>query len=253
MDLPRWTLTDDELELQRKELQAAEQVFEQMGEEFDEDQLDQEIYEDQREKLDTIMPQLEAAGSDEEKLQLMKAALGPDVDENDVNGWFDVLFSPEDTGWDLPAPAENPKRREGLIELDEEIKTAGRNLADAATLLRSRVEGAGDVGAISELVDGVIHTTSLLMTEGLLEALPDGIRRIEPNAMLAMLEREMRQCETVIQSLELDARKSDRARNSDSVWALRGIVGELIAVLEAKKPAERPPPREEDCGDDVPI
>jgi hypothetical protein len=140
IDLPAWTLSEAEIALQDRDLKATAETFEDMWEEFEEDQLDQDIYEDQEAKLEAIRPALEAAESDDEKLKLMRRALGPDVDGHELDGWFDALFGADDTDWDLPAPARNPKQRQGLIELDDEIKAAGRKLSDVARLIRDRVE-----------------------------------------------------------------------------------------------------------------
>jgi hypothetical protein len=244
IDLPAWTLSEDEVGLQDEELKATAETFEGMWEEFEEDRLDQEIFEDQEAKLEAIMPELEAANTDDEKLKLMRAALGPDVDEYEVDGWFDVYFGPDDS----EVEAFSPPKREPveLIVVDEEIKAANGRLADGAQLLRYRVEKEGDPGGVSRLAESLLFATTSIRSSGLFDEVGDGKHRIEPYSILEMMGRKLVECESVIQSLELEARQKEKALYSDSIWELRKAVSELIAVLDERKPDEPPPPNEED-------
>ncbi len=97
IDLPSWTPTDEDITQQREDLKSANALFAQLVEEFEEDGLDEAIREDQFEKIDAILHELEALETDEQRLSRMREALGPDAGEHELRGLLEAYFS-EDFG-----------------------------------------------------------------------------------------------------------------------------------------------------------
>jgi len=103
IDLPRWTLSEEDIEQQRRQWHEAEELFETLLEEFEDELLDEAISEEQFEKIDAILPELEQLETDEDREALMRKVLGPDVSEEDIQGLMEAYFGDDfDSSDDLP-------------------------------------------------------------------------------------------------------------------------------------------------------
>lgn len=103
IDLPRWTLSEEDIEQQRREWREAGDLFEKLLEEFEDDLLDEAISEEQFEKIDAILPELERLETDEARESLIRKVLGPDVSDEDLSGLMEAYFGDDpDCPSDLP-------------------------------------------------------------------------------------------------------------------------------------------------------
>ncbi|MEX2579220.1 MAG: hypothetical protein WD342_09185 [Verrucomicrobiales bacterium] len=248
IDLPRWTLSEDETAFQQRECESAEALFGQLCEEFEEDCLDEEISDDQFEKIDAILPRLEAAESDEEKLSLMRKALGPDVGEHELAGLFEAYFLPDfepsfdaapETDWTV-----------GLLLVDEELRSLAAPLGDSARKLFDRVDAEEAPACIEELSENLGLLIFRLLVGSPLDFTDEGLL-IHPDSMLRQLEEERRRCESVIAYLELEAAAGEKTAFHDLVWPLRKQLEVVAKRIRSKKP--EPPSPGEGSEDDVPF
>jgi len=249
VDLPRWTLSEDEVALQKREFESALAVFRQLWEEFEEDALDEEIRDDQFQKIDAILPQLEATESDEEKLALMRKALGPDVSEYELQGLFEAyFFTPSD-----PQPASDAGEdwTAGLVPVDDDLKALAESLDESVRLLAFRLESEEVPDCLEEFAESLKFLMIQLLVGSPLDRLDGGGLKFDPEFMLRRLEEERKSCESVIAYLELEGTPDEKIAFRDQVWPLRKPLEELIKQIRSRTPES--PPLEKGKGSDIPF
>ena len=244
IDLPRWTMTEPDIELQQKELQAGRRLFQEMYQEWEEECIEADEAEYRHQVIKSIMPQLQLAKSDGERISLLREALGSNVHYHELEEFLSEYFGDDQCSGAAKAYSSE------TVPLDEELKALGNQISEMAKLLlfRAKIEEAPrHVIETGEQISNAMY--SMLHSSTLLDSNPDG-PRIEPRSILRQLRYSSIRCERVISKLELKGSAREK-QICEPVWDLLKEIRRLIALLQEKNPEQTATEDFED--DDIPF
>ncbi len=233
INLPSWTLSKSEINLQKDALEATRQLFDELCSEFEEELLE----DDMLDMLDEILPALDAANSDEERFQIAKQALDPELDDSEIWDILDAYFGPEEEDLFYEDPLMF------TITLDADLKQAGNQLLKSCEMLQALAEKEGapevavDFGRF--MVVTLIH---MLHTSTLLDPNPDA-PQIEPELYIEQFSEALGTLESIVRHLESKKEAGLVGRGAitdqekwvcDHLLAILGETRKLIDMINQK-------------------
>lgn len=211
IDLPRWTLTAEEIERQQKERDAAKSVICILEDDYEtEDDWEYDFEEGEPWKIDG------SVGDEGMKHGVSSSGSLADFQSSCTDS----------------SEEANRSTNSHLVPLDDELRKRSRETLETVRLLQDRYVGPA-TSEFAAFVEDTMFAIYRIIQVSPLDWGPNGEVWIDPADIHCALHRQLVGCESQIRYLEMEATFEEK-KVLDRIWCLREQLKGLISLLESE-------------------